>query len=180
MKTTALLTVAALALVVAVPLLATGCGANSPEQAVRNFMKAFDDGDFNAFLSSVLPENVHRMTDADALFWKDEAFGTVVFEEENMQMETKYLDEAKNKAEVTVTSGKIVIKGGVEGSDIVLDLGKKEYTSKDPNTGKETTQPFTEREQQIVDQLGKFPTEKYKNAWYVDFVLERGSDVEVQ
>lgn len=165
-------TAALLVIVIAAPLFASGCGASTPEKAVRDFMTAFNNQDFYAWLSTILPDNVRKMTEADARFWKQNAFGTVVFQVKTMTMDTKL--SGASAATVTVTSGAIVIKNAMgNGQDVVLDVGKQQYTARDPNTGKITTTPFSDREKQIVAQLGTYRTNKYKGGWYVNYDLQR-------
>lgn len=171
---TVLMITAVLMLAVALPLLTSGCGASTPEQAVRNFMKAFSDKNLDVWLTTILPDNVRKMTPTDMQFWKTQAFGTVVFEVNTMTMSTKL--KGNSSATVTVTAGKIVIKNALgNGSDVVLDIGKQQYTSKDASTGKVTTTPFGDREKQIAAQLGTYQTSKFKGGWYVDYDLQRAA-----
>lgn len=142
-------TVVVLVLAIAVPLFAIGCGAQTPEAAVREFYKAIETHNWNAYLNSVLPNNVRRMTETDIANQKKQ-FLANDFKYLGLKLKTILSKTDKDKAEVELTAG--VIKG------------------KNPSTGKEETTTIAE----IKKNYGITPTintQKYKGIWYVDVPL---------
>lgn len=128
-----------------IPVLLTGCGPSTPEAAVQDFYKAIDDGNWDAYLGSVLPENIRRMTEEDARNEKERFLaGDSTFEE--LKFKTVYDKKDKNKAEVELTEGKI--------------------TGTNPMTGEKETTTIAEIKEQyeITPSLG---VQKYKGRWYV-------------
>ena len=139
----------AVAFAVMLPLLLSGCGAQTPEAAVTNFYKAQSVGDLNALLASVLPENVRRMTDTDLVNVKKQV-STSQIKAQGLQFKTIPDKSDPNKADVQIVNGVL--------------------TAKDPSTGQ--TQRITIA--QYKKQTGKYPsyaTEKYKGSWYVNIPL---------
>ena len=143
-------TIAAMLVVaLAVPVLLVGCGPQTPAAAVSAFYSAQQSKDWNAFLGSVLPEDVRRMTDTDLA---DVKKAVLANETKDMGLRFKTIPDKSNpnKATVEIVSGVLVVK--------------------DPSTGQ--TQRIT-----IADykkQVGKYPTYdavKYKGKWYVDVPL---------
>lgn len=164
-----------LALALAAPLLAAGCQPDTPVAAVRNFLDAIDTSNWNEFVNSVLPDNVRKMTNEDVQYWRDtalkEASQSVRFNADRLSIKSS--PSGKNKANVRVTAGTIVLVKAIGDSDVVLNIGKKTYSYKDPETSKVKTEKFTEREEQIAKGLAEYKAEYYKSRWYVDFALER-------
>ncbi|MHB8895983.1 MAG: nuclear transport factor 2 family protein [Candidatus Geothermincolia bacterium] len=142
-------TVVVLALALSVPLLAAGCGAQTPEQAVRGFYKAIETHNWNAYLSSVLPDNVRRMTEVDMRKQKKEFLATD-FTYKGLKLKTNYDPKNKNKADVELQAG--VISG------------------KNPTTGKteRTTIAEIKKNYGVTPAIG---TQKFKGTWYVDVPL---------
>jgi len=133
----------------AVPLAASGCGAKTPEAAVGDFYAAIEEHNWNAYLSSILPENVRRMTEEDVQYEK-ERFEEGDFLYEDLELKTVPSEENENEAEVELTSGKI--------------------TGTNPMSGKRETTTIAEIKEQY-DITPKFNTRKYKGHWYVDVPL---------
>lgn len=148
-RTARIATITVLALALALPMFTAGCGSQTPEQSVRDFYKAIETHNWNAYLGAVLPDNVRRMTEVDMQKQKKEFLATD-FTYKGLVLKTKYDRKNKNKAEVQLEAG--VISG------------------KNPTTGK------TERTTiaQIKKDYGVTPgidTQKFKGTWYVDVPL---------
>lgn len=177
----AAIVVGVLALALAIPLFTSGCQPDTPVAATRNFLDAIDSNNWNEFLGSILPVNVRKMTNEDVTYWRDtaleEASKSVLFNEEKLSIKSS--PEGKNKANVVVTGGKIVLVKALGDADVVLNIGKKTFTYKDPETNKLKTEKFTEREEQIAQGLTEYRAEFFKSRWYVDFSLE-GAGTEPQ
>lgn len=146
-RVTGLAVAVAVGLFLAVPVLLGGCGgASSPEQAVRNFYDAIEARDWNAYLSSIYPENVRRMTQAD-MNDEEKKFKEADFKYSGLKFKTVYDKKNKSKAEVELTDGKI--------------------TGTNPMTNEKETTTIAE----IKKNYGITPTintRKYKGQWYVD------------
>lgn len=170
-----------LVLVIFMPFVAAGCQPDTPEGAVRNFMEAIDTDNWNEFVGSILPNNVRKMTNEDVIYWRDtalkEASQSVQFNQSKLKIKSS--PEGKDKANVTVTDGTIVLVKALGDSDVRLNIGKKTYTFKDPETNEVKTEKFTEREEQIAQGLTDYKAEFFKSRWYVDFSLE-GAGTEQQ
>ncbi|MCG2794576.1 MAG: hypothetical protein L6427_01670 [Actinomycetia bacterium] len=139
----------ALLVFLAVPLVASGCGSQTPEGVVRDFYKAIEDGDWNAYLSSVLAENVRRMTEEDVQYEKERLLeGDFTYE--GLKFETVYDEKKENEAEVELIEGKI--------------------TGTNPTSGERETTTVAEIKKQY-DITPSFKTRKYKGRWYVDVPL---------
>jgi hypothetical protein len=140
---------AALLLLVAVLVVpfAAGCGgASSPEQAVNDFYEAIEAGDWNAYLNTVLPDNVRRMTQSDADDAKKQ-FEEADYKYSGLKYKTVYDSKNKEKADVELTAGKI--------------------TGTNPSTSqKETT--TIEEIKKTYDITPSITVQKYKGSWYVD------------
>jgi uncharacterized protein YchJ len=148
-RSSILISVVVLIIALTVPFFATGCGAESPDAAVREFYKAIETHNWNAYLASVLPNNVRRMTQTDTADQKKK-FLENDFKYIGLKLKTTFNKSDKDKAEVELTAG--VIKG------------------KNPTTGKEESTTIAE----IKKTYGITPTintEKYKGTWYVDVPL---------
>lgn len=134
---------------VGVPVLLTGCGAQTPEAAVSNFYKSIESHNWNDYLNSVLPDNVRRAT-AEELRIQKEKFEDTEFKYVGLKFKTISDKKNKDKAEVELTGGAI--------------------KAKNPQTGKDETTTIAE----IKKQYGVTPTlkaEKFKGEWYVDVPL---------
>lgn len=164
-----------LAMALALPIFTAGCEPSKPDVAVRNFLNAIDTNNWNEFVNSVLPDKVRKMTNEDIQYWRDtalkEASQSVRFNADRLSLKTS--PQGKNKANVTVTAGNILLVKALSGSDIVLNIGNKTYSYKDPQTNKVKTEKFADREAQIAKGLAEYKAEYYKSRWYVDFNLER-------
>ncbi len=128
-----------------VPLAASGCGSQTPEAAVADFYNAIEEHNWNAYLSSVLPENVRRMTEEDVQYEK-ERFEEGDFVYEDLEFKTVYNEENENEAEVELTGGKII--------------------GTNPVSGERETTTIAEIKEQY-DITPKFNTSRYKGHWYV-------------
>lgn len=141
--------VAMLVLALAVPVFLAGCGSQTPAAAVSAFYSSQQNRDLNAFLSSVLPTDVRRMTDADLAGVKKQIAANQI-KSQGLRFKTILDKKDPNKATVEIVSG-------------VLNV-------KDSATGQ--TQRIT-----IADykkQTGNYPayqTEKYKGRWYLNVPL---------
>ena len=148
-KTVRAVSAIVLLMFLAVPLAASGCGAETPEAAVRDFYIAIEERNWNAYLSSILPENVRRMTEEDVQYEK-ERFEEGDFVYEDLELKTAFNEENDNEAEVELTSGKI--------------------TGTNPMSGERETTTIAEIKEQY-DITPKFNTRKHKGHWYVDVPL---------
>ncbi len=95
-----------LAAAIAVPVAAGGCGASTPQDAVSNFYKAIEARNWNAYLGSILPDNVRRMTQSDMLEAKKQ-FQEADFKYTGLKFKTAYDKKDKDKADVELTEGTI-------------------------------------------------------------------------
>lgn len=147
MKTSArIVVIAALALTLAIPFMAAGCGASTPAQAVSNFYKAIETRDWNAYLDAVYPENVRRMTDSDVTTEKKK-FEQADFKYTGLKFKTIPDAKDKNNAQVELTAGTI--------------------TGTNPSTNQKESTTIAE----IKKSYNITPTvevRKYKGSWYVD------------
>lgn len=138
--------IAALALTLAIPFMAAGCGASTPAQAVSNFYKAIETRDWNAYLDAVYPENVRRMTGSDVTTEKKK-FEQADFKYTGLEFKTIPDAKDKNSAQVELTAGTI--------------------TGTNPSTNQKESTTIAE----IKKSYNITPTvdvRKYKGSWYVD------------
>jgi len=143
------LTLIVLMLSMALGIFVGGCGSQTPDAAVRSFYSSIQKHDWNAYLSSVLPENVRRMTEADVRSQKKD-FLASDFVYKNLQLKNVYDRKDKNKADVQLEAGTIV--------------------GKNPSTGKTEQTTIAE----IKKTYGVTPAiaaQRYKGRWYVDVPL---------
>lgn len=141
---------AALSLALAMPFFAAGCGgASTPKQAVRDFYKAVEDGDWNAYLRTILPENVRRMTESDFQGTKEQ-FQESDYQYKNLSFKTILDKQHKDRAKVELTSGTIV--------------GTNPMTNK-----KEST--TIEEIKKSYDITPSINVKKFKGGWYVDIPM---------
>ena len=138
-----------LLMLLAVPLAASGCGSKTPEAAVEEFYTDIEEHNWNAYLSTILPENVRRMTEEDNKYEK-ERFEEGDFVYEDLEFKTVYNEENENEAEVELTSGKI--------------------TGTNPMSGEKETTTIAEIKEQY-EITPTFNIKKYKGQWYVDVPL---------
>jgi hypothetical protein len=129
-----------------VPVFAVGCGASTPEQAVSNYYKAISNNDWNAYLYSVLPDNVRRMTSSDIQSAKKSLKDSEI-DYTGQKFKTIPDTTDKNKAQVEMTAGKV--------------------TFRNPSTGKKSSMTVEEIKRNYnVNATDKVV--KYKGTWYVD------------
>jgi len=141
--------VAVLTAAVLLPLLLAGCGPQTPDAAVQNFYKVIQNHDWNGYLSSILPSNVRRATDADLVSQKKTFMGND-YKYTALKLKTVPDKKDPSKASVQLTSGVV--------------------TGKNPQTGQTESTTIA----QIKKQYGVTPTLqalKYKGRWYVDVPL---------
>ena len=138
-------TVLAVALTLGLSMFAAGCGAQSPEQAVRDFYKAIETHDWNAYLGSVLPDNVRRMTEVDAQKQKKE-FKSSDYSYKGLKLKTEYDRKDKDKADVKLMAGLV--------------------SGKNPSTGKieRTTIAKIKKDYGFTPSI---ETRRSKGRWYV-------------
>jgi uncharacterized protein YchJ len=113
-RSSILISVVVLIIALTVPFFATGCGAESPDAAVREFYKAIETHNWNAYLASVLQKKKFLEND---------------FKYIGLKLKTTFNKSDKDKAEVELTAG--VIKGknpttGKEESTTIAEI-KKTY-----------------------------------------------------
>jgi len=131
----------------AVPFFTGGCGgASTPQQAVENFYKAVQDRNWNAYLSSILPDNVRRMTESDLQDTKKQ-FESSDYEYKDLKYKTIPDPKDKNKAKVELLSGTII------------------GTNPATNQKESTTIAEIKKNYNITPTLD---VEKYKGNWYVN------------
>jgi hypothetical protein len=146
-KNRATLAIAAVLVVaLAVPLLASGCGAATPQDATSSFINAINSRDYNAYLNSVLPENVMRMTEADKSETKKQ-FEASDTKYNNIKFKTIPDKSDKNMATVELTSGTI--------------------TGTNPQTKKKESTTIEDINKTYKQTLS-LKVRKYKGKWYVD------------
>ncbi|MDD5447594.1 MAG: DUF4878 domain-containing protein [Actinomycetota bacterium] len=123
-----------------------GCGPQTPEEVVKNFYKAMNDGDYNAYVNCLLPDEARRMSVEESRELKNLVEQKPV-EFENLKLKVTYDKKNKNKATVEVVQGAVKYKN--------------------PQTGKSEKMSVAD----IIKREGSFaeiPTRKYKGRWYVD------------
>lgn len=133
-----------------VPFFAAGCGAETPEAAVRSFFGAIQDQDFNAYLGSILPDDARSMSQAGRQAAKED-FGKTETTFKGLKFTTKYDDKDKDKATVSMAAGSV--------------------SAKDPATGQTQTTTVDEIKK-MYDKTPTYQTEKFKGRWYVDMDQE--------
>lgn len=143
-----LLVPALLSLLLVLPLLTAGCGggAPTPEQAVEDFYQAVQDGDWNAYLGAILPENVRRMTESDVQDTREQ-FENSDYEYKDLKYKTIPDERDKDKAKVELTSGTIV------GTNPMTN--QKESTS-------------VEEIKKTYNITPSIDARRFKGSWYVD------------
>ncbi|MBN1289664.1 MAG: DUF4878 domain-containing protein [Actinobacteria bacterium] len=139
---------------VVLSVFASGCAPDTPEAAAQSFFNAVESGDFGAFLDSVAPERVRRMS-AEEKTMQEELLKSGESKYEGLKFEAKIDRKDKNKAVVTITAGKMTQKNPMTGEEQVVEFDKYEEEFGEPAT---------------LDAV------KYKNRWYMDIPLSQ-SDV---
>lgn len=135
-----------LAAAMAVSIAAAGCGASTPQDAVSNFYKAIEARNWNAYLGSILPDNVRRMTESDTLEAKKQ-FKEADFKYTGLKFKTSYDKKDKDKADVELTAGTI--------------------TGTNPATKKKESTTIAEIKKSY-DVTPTIQVQRYKGKWYVD------------
>jgi hypothetical protein len=136
----------AILIAVVIPVLACGCGPSTPQAAVENYYDAVSNRDWNAYLNAILPENVRRMTSADAQSAKG-SFKDNSIKYTDLKFKTIPNAQDKNRAEVQMISGTVAFKN--------------------PNTGENKKMTVAEIKRTYnVNAIDKVV--KYKGRWYVD------------
>jgi len=134
-----------LALAIIAPVTATGCGGSSPEDAVRRYLNAWQDLDWEAFKESVAPQHRELTKEQDELGKMEFEQVKVVFD--GLKMKTNYSKDDDKKAAVVLTDGKITITLSVIG-----EMKTETRNIKDMSEEEERT----------------YPTVEVDGVWYVD------------
>lgn len=148
-----------LAIALAAPFFAAGCGAQTPEAAVGNFFTAMETNSWNDYLNSILPDNVRRAT-SEELREQENSFDETNLQYVNIKYKVNKDRRNPDKATVELVSGRVRVKN--------------------PQTGKFETTSIAE----IKKQYGSNPsinTVLYKGSWFVDVPLaaaDRGIESE--
>lgn len=141
----------AVIIIVMLATLTSGCAPNSPEAATKAFYNAIENGDWNAYIDSILPERVRMMTPEEKEYTEESVEDSgVTFE--GLKFETKYTNKDKTEATVSIVAG--------------------EMSQENPSTGEKEVVTIEE----VIEQSGTAPevnTVKYKNRWYVDVPLSQ-------
>jgi hypothetical protein len=168
-------------IVAASALFVVGCGPQTPEVAVRNFLKARDTDNWKQFLDSILPANVRSMTPADEVYYRDtflkQGSKSLIFNPAQLQMKTVTRGD---NAVVTLVAGKLVAKNSQTKEDVPLDLKTGEYKVTDPQTGKVIVQKLSSEEKASIKELTVYNCKYYKGRWYVDYSLQRPTQSTLQ
>lgn len=141
---------AALALALVAPLAASGCGgASTPQRAVEDFYRAIQEGDWNAYLNTILPDNVRRMTQSDLQETKEQ-FNSSDYQYKGLKLKTIADEKDADRAKVELVSGTIV--------------------GTNPGTGERESTTIAE----IKKAYGITPTidvRRFRGRWYVDIPM---------
>lgn len=136
-----------LALASAVPLL-SGCGGNTPDSAVMEYLKAMESGNWEDYKASVAPGMANFTKEQEAL--AKQKFNQVEVTFDGIKTKTTYDKKDKNKADVELVGGKITYTAKI--------LGEKKTEIQDIKKMKEDQRPL-------------FPTKKVDGTWYVDMKI---------
>ena len=134
-----------LSLLLALAVLLTGCGSNTPEGAVKKYLGAMQSGDWEAYKAAVVPQELTKEQEELARG----AFKQVKVKVDGLKMETRYDESDKNKAAVILTDGKITYTAKI--------LGETKSDTRDMKK--------VEKENRTLD------TVRVKDVWYVDTKL---------
>jgi hypothetical protein len=120
-----------LALLVVVPCLlaAAGCGGDSPQSAVQRFLSAWQALDWNAYKNVVAPGQ--KLTKDQEELAKQK-FQQIKVKFQDIKLETKIDPKDKNKATVTLVSGKITDTADILGKQRTdtVDVAKMDANSR--------------------------------------------------
>lgn len=194
------ITVSLLAAVLIMPLVLSGCGASTPEAAVKDMFSAVAANNWNAFLSSIYPENVRMMSDEDVQIWRDEikTIGeSVEVVPEHIKVEVDRLSE--DEAVVKIMGGSVYLTNPM-GGKMAIDIDKMLMTFEDPETAEKIEQEYMGEISDLMNDLniqvayimsleeiegdgqyqepralfyGEYLVKKYKGGWYVDLPLNQ-------
>jgi hypothetical protein len=145
-RTFRITTAAVICAAISLTLMTVGCGPSTPEAAVQNLTKAINNGDWEGFLSSILPEKVRVMSDTEMQSQK-KLFKENREEFAGLQMKVVFDKNDKNKAKVVLTAGKNTRVNPTTGQNETVNI--KDY----PEEGRTLN------------------AVKFKGRWYVDITL---------
>lgn len=147
-RTTRIL-LAVIALLLAAPFAAAGCGTdNMPEGALNRYLDAWQDSDWGAYKESITPEK-RKLNEVQEELAKQK-FEQVKVKLDGIEMTTAYDEEDKNRAVVTLTDGKITYTAKV--------LGENKTETQEIGKMPEEERPY-------------FDTVKVDGTWYVNMDL---------
>ncbi len=126
-------------------LLSAGCGSSDPQSAVQKYFSAWQKGDWGAFKSSVVPQELTQ--DQEAL--AKEKFAQVKVKVDGLKMRTSLDEKDKNKAVVVLTDGRITYSAKI--------LGKNQTEVQDMK--------------KVQEALRTFNVVRVNGVWYVDTKL---------
>lgn len=120
-----------LVVALAAPVLLAGCGGSSPEGAVTEYLKAWQELDWDALKASVAPQRRELTKDQEELTKME--FEQVKTSMDGLKMQTVYSEEDKKKAAVVLTEGKITYTVNILGEEKtetkdISKLSKEERT----------------------------------------------------
>lgn len=127
------------------PVVLVGCGVGSPEGAVREYFKAWQDMDWEAFKAAHAPQKRNLTKDQEEL--AKQKFEQIQVKSEGLKMETTYSKEDKKRATVVVVEGKI--------SYTAMILGEKKTDTQDVGKMDKDNRP-------------KYNTIEVDGVWYID------------
>ena len=127
------------------PMLAAGCGSNTPGGAVNKYFSAWQSGDWESFKAAVVHQDLTKEQEALA----KQKFEQTKVKFEGTKMTTEYNQKDKNKARVMVTDGTVTYTAKI--------LGKPETETREFKK--------LEKEQRTYDIV------KVNGVWYVDTKL---------
>jgi len=120
-----------LALLVVVPclLVAAGCGGDSPQSAVQRFLSAWQALDWNSYKNAVAPGQ--KLTKDQEELAKQK-FQQIKVKFQDVKMQTKFDPKDKNKATVSLVSGKITDTADILGKQRTdtVDISKMDPNSR--------------------------------------------------
>ncbi|MFH1151187.1 MAG: hypothetical protein V1748_12010 [Actinomycetota bacterium] len=107
-------TAATVLVVVALAASLTGCGGDSPEGAVNKYLSAWQALDWNAFESSVAPDNrLSGQDEEEAKIYLEQ----IPVEFKDIKLSTTLDPKDKNKAKVVITGGTVTYKPKIIGKE---------------------------------------------------------------
>ena len=121
--------VGAVVLLVMLATLLSGCAPGSPEAAAQAFYNAIEDGDWNAYIDSILPDRVRRMTSEERTYTKDSLKESgVTFK--GLKFETKYTNKDKTEATVSIVAGEMSQENPATGEKEVITIDREKHIDK--------------------------------------------------